>query len=73
MLERNISNHKLGRETTISRQAISKIKNHEFHDISVNVLTEMLEYFNAWISIPKDILKGFLSQGTCELILVYID
>ena len=47
MLERNISNHKLGRETTISRQAISKIKNNEFHDISVNVLTELLEYFNA--------------------------
>lgn len=46
MLERNISNHKLGRETTISRQAISKIKNNEFHDISVNVLTELLEYFN---------------------------
>ncbi|MBM7689149.1 transcriptional regulator [Enterococcus ureilyticus] len=46
MLERNISNHKLAKETTISRQAISKIKNNEFHDISVNVLTELLEYFD---------------------------
>ena len=46
MLERNISNHKLAKETAISRQAISKIKNNEFHDISVNVLTELLEYFD---------------------------
>ena len=46
MLKRSISNNKLGRETTISRQAISKIKNNEFHDISVNVLTELLDYFD---------------------------
>lgn len=46
MLERNISNHKIAKETAISRQAISKIKNNEFHDISVNVLTELLEYFD---------------------------
>lgn len=46
MLERNISNHRLAKETSISRQAISKIKNNEFHDISVNVLTELLEYFD---------------------------
>lgn len=46
MIERNISNNKLAKETSISRQAISKIKNNEFHDISVNVLTELLEYFD---------------------------
>ncbi|CBH26828.1 helix-turn-helix domain-containing protein [Listeria seeligeri] len=46
MLERNISNHMLARETTISRQAITKIKNNPFHDISINVLTELLEYFD---------------------------
>ena len=46
MLERGVSNHKLAKETLISRQAISKIKNNEFHDISVNVLTELLAYFN---------------------------
>ena len=46
MIERNISNNKLAKETSISRQAISKIKNNEFHDISINVLTELLEYFD---------------------------
>lgn len=46
MSEKNISNHKLAKETAISRQTISKIKNNEFHDISVNVLTELLEYFD---------------------------
>lgn len=46
MLEKNISNQMLARETTISRQAITKIKHNAFHDISVNVLTELLEYFD---------------------------
>lgn len=46
MSEKNISNHKLAKETSLSRQTISKIKNNEFHDISVNVLTELLEYFD---------------------------
>lgn len=46
MIERNISNNKLAKETSISQQAISKIKNNEFHDISINVLTELLEYLD---------------------------
>lgn len=46
MSEKNISKHKLAKETSLSRQTISKIKNNEFHDISVNVLTELLEYFD---------------------------
>lgn len=46
MSERDISNHRLCKETMISRQTISKIKNNEFHDISVNVLTDLLSYFN---------------------------
>lgn len=46
MEERKISNHKLAKETSLSRQSISKIKNNKFHDISVNVLTELLEYFD---------------------------
>lgn len=46
MSERNISSHKLASETSISRQTISKIKNNGFHNISINVLTELLVYFN---------------------------
>lgn len=46
MIKRNVSNNQLASETSISHPTISNIKNNEFHNISVNVLTELLTYFD---------------------------
>lgn len=46
MVERDISNNQIALATSLSNPTISNIKNNEFHNISVNVLTKFLEYFD---------------------------